>query len=99
MRVITVTGGTNLNVGGATPFVAKGVQPANSLPFQVLVLQYGGTGTAYIGDSSVSSTNGIALTSSSAPLVIAPGMEYTSDLYEWFGIIPTGQKLTVLMLD
>lgn len=94
MRVISVTG-----TSVAAPFLTKGVQPANSLPWQILVIQYNGTGTAYIGDSAVSSTNGIALTSSSAPLVLSLGLEYSGDLYEFYAVIPTGQKLTVLLVD
>lgn len=96
VHVITVTIQPGSN---PTPFITKGVQPANSLCAQTMIVSYAGTGTVYIGDSNVSSTNGIPLTSSSAPLAIYANLTDNNDLYAWYVSGTGGQKLTVLYLD
>lgn len=96
VHVITVT----IAAGTApTPFIQKGVQPANSLCAQTMIISYAGTGTVYVGDANVSATNGIPLTSSSAPLQLASHLTDNNDLYAWYVSGTGGQKLTVLYLD
>lgn len=90
----------------ATPVVTKGVQPANSLPFQVLVFQNNSNHLCTVGDSTVSATKGVLLSptggaSSSAVsmLTVSPALEYTSDLYEWYIFGTAGDVIDVLLLD
>lgn len=98
MRLIQVTLGS-----AATPIIIKGVQPANSLPFQVLVIQNNSAHSVRVGDSTVSATKGIVLASGSttttAPLIVAPGLEYTSDVYEWFLFGTAADVIDVMVLD
>lgn len=98
MRLISVT-----LLATATPIIQKGVQPANSLPFQVLVIQNNGAAVVRVGDSTVSDTKGIALapgaTLATNPLNVAPALEYTSDLYEWFLFGTVGGLVDVMLLD
>lgn len=98
MRLIQVT-----LTAVATPIVSKGVQPANSLPFQVLVIQNNSAHVVNVGDSSVSATKGIALaagsTTTTPPFILAPGLEYTSDAYEFFLFGTSGDKIDVMLLD
>jgi hypothetical protein len=98
MRLLQVT-----MTGTAVPIIAKGVQPANSLPFQVLIFQNNAAHLIRLGDSTVSSTKGIVLASGSTttqpPLVISPGLEYTSDAYEWYAYGTNADVLDVILLD
>lgn len=94
MRLIPVT----LNAA-ATPIIAKGVQPANSLPFQWLMIQNNAANNCRVGDSSVSATKGILLLASGGSMTAAPALEYTSDLYEWFIFGTAGQIIDVMLLD
>lgn len=93
MQIITITG-----TGAAQPILTKGVQPANSLYFQTLLIQYAGTGTAYLGDAAVSSTNGLSFISTQQPVVIPLALQHSEDLYTWFCLVPSGQKLTIMLI-
>ena len=93
MRLLQVTLGAT-----ATPIVAKGVQPANSLPFQTLVIQNNSANSCRIGDSSVSATRGILL-SPSGSVTLAPALEYTSDVYEFYIFGTSGSVIDIMLLD
>jgi hypothetical protein len=93
MRLIQVTLGS-----AATPIVAKGVQPANSLPFQTLIIQNNAAHAIHVGDSTVSSGKGIQLTTGGS-LTIQLGLEYSSDLYEFFLFGTAADVIDVLMID
>lgn len=100
MRLLQVTLTT-----AATPILTKGNQPANSFPFQVLTIQNNSNAIIRVGDYSVSATKGIQISptgagSSDIPwFVLSPGLEYTSDLYEWFIFGTAGSVIDVLVLD
>ena len=100
MRILQIT-----MTGAAVPIVAKGVQPSNSLPFQTLVIQNNGANVVRVGDASVSATKGISVSptggsSVTTPwLILSPGLEYTSDAYEFFLFGTSGDKVDVLLLD
>lgn len=98
MRLIQVT-----LLATATPVVKKGVQPSNSLPFQTLVIQNNAAHVVRVGDSTVSASKGIALaagsTTTTSPLIVSPGLEYTSDTYEWYLFGTIGDLIDVLLLD
>jgi hypothetical protein len=98
MRLIQVT-----LTAGATPIVVKGVQPANSLPFQWLAIQNNAAHAVRVGDSTVSATKGIAIaagsTTTQLPLIVNPALEYTSDLYEWFLFGTAADIIDVMLLD
>jgi hypothetical protein len=95
MYVLTITIGS----GTRTPFLPAAVTPDKIRPFQTLILQYGGSGSAYIGDANVSSTNGLALTSSIAPVVIPTALQHSEDLQDWYVAGTAGQKLTVMVCE
>lgn len=89
MYVTTITIGTN-----PTPLIPAAVTPDKIAPFQTLVLI--ASGTAYMGDANVSSTNGIPL-STTVPLVIpANHLQYSSDLNEIY-FSGSGSKVTVMI--
>lgn len=88
MFVTTITVGTT-----ATPLISSAVTPDKLAPFQTLIVV--ANGAAFMGDQSVSASNGIPI--GTTPLVIpANHLQYSSDLNEiyFFG---SGAKVTVMV--
>lgn len=86
MQLIQVT-----LLAGATPIIAPSATQTPTqkmIPFQVLMLQNNGANVCRVGDASVAADRGIVLapgsTTPQPPLVIKPGLEYSSDLSEYF---------------
>lgn len=93
MRVITVTLGA-----GATAIAPVGLQPDQIRPIQNLVF-CAQSATAYVGDSAVSSTNGIELGSGDAVVIPVSRLQYSSDLSEWYLAGTEGDKVSVMVIE
>ena len=79
-----------------TPLIPTAVVPANSAAWSCIVVQNNSGVTTRMGDSSVSATKGIVL--SSTPLIITPSLQYTGDLMEFF-LFGAGAVIDILVLD
>lgn len=100
MKIIQVT-----LTAVATPIVAQSAtQNSTQLRemFQILIFQNNSTHSVRVGDASVSATKGLVLASGSTtttpPLVIAPHMEYSGDLSEWYLFGTAGDLIDVMYL-
>ena len=91
MHLLQITVGAN-----ATPVIPKAVVPANSASWSCLVIQNNSGGTPRLGDSTVSATKGIVLTST--PLIITPSLQYTGDLMEFF-LFGAGAVIDIMVFD
>lgn len=93
MQVYKVTIGS-----GATPIVPQDLVIQRNVPFQTLV--FGAAAhTYYIGDSNVSSTNGVAVPVASVPLVIPANYALTQNLNGWYVSGTANDVVTVLVLE
>ena len=70
----------------ATPILASAVLPSSVQAFSILVIQNNAAHVVRVGDSSVSSTKGIALavgsTTPQPPFILTPSLQFTGDLRE-----------------
>lgn len=102
MRSIQVTLGS-----AATPIVSGetvgGVPSQARIAFQLLIIQNNAAHVCRVGDATVSATKGIALASGSVtptpPLLIAPSLEYSSDLSEYYLFGTAGDVIDVLYME
>jgi hypothetical protein len=96
MRLLQFTLGA-----AATPILLKGVQPANSLPFQGIIIQNNSAAACRVGDSTVSATKGIYLAAGpgGGSITLQPALEYTSDVYEFYAFGTAGSVIDVLIMD
>jgi len=86
-----------LTVGAAaTPVIPKAVVPANSAAWSCIVIQNNSGVTTRMGDSTVSATKGIVLTTT--PLVITPSLQYTGDLQEFY-LFGFGAVIDIMVFD
>ena len=95
MHVISVTIGTS---NTAQPILAKAVEPASGHPFSLLIAQNNGSNNMYIGDSAVSSTNGI-LMSVTGSLTTVPALQYSGDLREFYLYGTAGDVCNIMIFD
>lgn len=100
MKIISVT-----LTAVATPIVAQNAtQNSTQLreAFQVLIIQNNSAHSVRIGDATVSATKGLVLgagsTTTTPPLTIAPHMEYSSDLSEFYLFGTAGDLIDVMYL-
>ena len=90
MQILKVTLGS-----GATPIVPQDPTIQRNVSFQTLVI--GSTAhTVYVGDSAVSTTNGVPIPASGLPLVI-PTALLTQNLNGWF-LIGTASDVVIVMV-
>lgn len=100
MKILQVT-----LLATATPIVAQNAtQNSTQLRemFQILIVQNNSAHSVRLGDASVSATKGLVLASGSTtttpPLIIAPHLEYSSDLSEYFLFGTAGDLIDVMYL-
>lgn len=88
-------------LAGATPIVAPSatqIPSQNRISFQVLMIQNNAADVCRVGDASVSATKGLSLAAGSAPLTIAPPLEYSSDLSDYYLFGTAGDVIDVLYI-
>ena len=95
MQVYTVT------LAGVTtpvPIVPQDSVVQRSVPFQTLVI--GSTAHIfYVGDKSVSATDGVPVAANAAPVVIPVGYALTQNLNGWFLAGTLNDVVTILVLE
>jgi hypothetical protein len=94
MRLLQIT-----LLATATPIVPKAVVPANSVPFQSLVIQANGNNPVRIGDSRVSGTMGILIQGNGGSYNFITPLEYVGDLKEWFLFGTAGDVVDLLVQE
>lgn len=80
------------------PIIPPAVVPDRILPFQQLITQNNGSNNMRIGDNSVSSTKGIILYPTGSNSV-APALQYSGDLSEFYVNGTAGDTLDIMILD
>lgn len=93
MQIYTVT----IPASGNVPIVPQDIVVQRNVPFQTLVIG-STTATVYVGDSTVSSTNGIPIPAGGAPLVI-PTALLTQNLNGWYLAGTSGNVVTVMVIE
>lgn len=83
----------------ATPIIPKAVVPANSVPFQSLVIQANGGNPVRVGDSRVSVTMGILIQGFGGSYNFVTPLEYVGDLKEWFLFGTAGDVVDILVQE
>lgn len=85
------------------PIIAPAVQPAAQNPFSVFIIQNNSASSVRVGDSTVSATKGIVLaaggTTTTSPLVIAPALQFTGDLREFYLYGTADALIDILVFD
>ena len=107
MRLLQVT-----LTSAATPIIPKAVLPANSLPFQVFLIQNNSAHAIRVGDYTVSMTvpasvnggtagKGILIEPGSpgGSQELSPGLEYTGDMTEFYIAGTATDVIDVMVLD
>lgn len=100
MKIIQVT-----LLATATPIVAQNATQNSAQlreMFQILVIQNNSANSCRVGDATVSATKGIVLaagsTTTTPPFIIAPHLEYSSDLSEYYLFGTVGALIDVMYL-
>ena len=83
----------------ATPIIPKAVVPANSLPYQIFVIQNNATHNCRVGDASVTATRGILLLANGGSQTLTPALEYSGDMTEFYIFGTPGDVIDVMILD
>lgn len=93
MQIYKVT----IPASGNIPIVPQDSTIQRNVPFQTLVIG-STTAAVYVGDSTVSSTNGIPIPAGGAPLVI-PTALLTQNLNGWYLAGTAGNVVTVMVIE
>lgn len=93
MQIYKVT----IPASGNIPIVPQDPTIQRNVPFQTLVIG-SSTDAVYVGDASVSSTNGIPIPAGGAPLVI-PTALLTQNLNGWYLAGTSGNVVIVMVLE
>ena len=87
-------------LSGATPIAPSDLVVARNLNFNAIVIQNNAAHVVRVGDSTVSSTVGIALAAGSSttqpPFVVAP-LAQAETLSDWFLYGTVGDKIDVMV--
>jgi hypothetical protein len=94
MRLLQIT-----LLATATPIIPKSIVPANSVPFQSMVIQANGNNPVVVGDSSVSATRGIMIQGIGGSYNFTTPLEYVGDLKEWFLFGTAGDVVDILVQE
>jgi hypothetical protein len=90
--------GSITTTGVAQPIVPAAVVPDRILPFQQFIFQNNGSHNMRLGDSSVSSTQGLLIfpTGSNS---ISPALQYSGDMSEFYVEGTAGDTYDCMILD
>lgn len=91
--------GQTTMTGAAVKILPSALTPDSIAPFQLIIFQNNnGSGNIRFGDSSVSSTKGILLTPTSSQQIFGSGLQFTSDVNEFYAYGTNGAILDWLVL-
>ena len=80
------------------PIISAALVPDRILPFQQFIPQNNGSNNMRMGDVTVSTTKGIIL-SPTGSLSVAPALQYSGDLSEFYVVGTSGDVLDIMILD
>lgn len=80
------------------PIIPAAVVPDRILPFQQIIFQNNGSNNMRLGDAGVSATRGIVVGPSGGTNV-APQLQYSGDLSEFYVNGTAGDILDIMVLD
>jgi len=95
MHVLKITI-SNTNI--AQPVITKAIVPAASATFSIFVMQDNGSNNMWIGDSAVTTNNGIQLFPTGS-FTATPALQYTGDLNEFYVYGTAGDVLNIMVFD